>query len=89
MFRQLRAHYWWAGMERECHSIAAACEKCGSTKSQATMSVPIGSAPTPTRPFEVIHLDHKGESFPSAMDIHVSTCLLPSAHSPSSLCTTR
>jgi hypothetical protein len=23
--------------------------------------VPIGSAPTPTRPFEVIHLDHKGE----------------------------
>ena len=31
MFRQLRAHYWWAGMERECHSFAAACEKCGST----------------------------------------------------------
>jgi DNA (cytosine-5)-methyltransferase 1 len=61
MFRQLRAHYWWAGMERECHSFAAACEKCGSTRSQATMSVPIGSAPTPTRPFEVIHLDHKGE----------------------------
>ena len=48
-------------MERECHSFAAACEKCGSTRSQATMSVPIGSAPTPTRPFEVIHLDHKGE----------------------------
>jgi hypothetical protein len=42
MFRQLRAHYWWAGMERECHSFAAACEKCGSTRSQATIPVPIG-----------------------------------------------
>jgi len=61
MFRQLRAHYWWAEMEKECHSFVAACEKCGSTRSQATMVVPVGSAPTPTRPFEVIHLDHKGE----------------------------
>ena len=61
MYRQLRNHYWWAGMEGECHSFAAACEKCGGTRSQATMVIPIGSAPTPTRPFEVIHLDHKGE----------------------------
>ena len=61
MYRQLRHHYWWAGMERECHSFVAACEKCGGTRSQATMTIPIGSAPTPTRPFEVIHLDHKGE----------------------------
>jgi len=61
MYQQLRHHYWWAGMERECHSFAAACEKCGGTRSQATMVIPIGSAPTPTRPFEVIHLDHKGE----------------------------
>ena len=61
MYRQLRHHYWWAGMERECHSFAAACEKCGGTRSQATMVIPVGSAPTPNRPFEVIHLDHKGE----------------------------
>ena len=27
MYRQLRHHYWWAGMERECHSFVAACEK--------------------------------------------------------------
>lgn len=61
MYKQLRAHYWWAGMERECHAFVAACEKCGGTRSQATMSIPIGSAPTPNRPFEVIHVDHKGE----------------------------
>ena len=61
MYRQLRHHYWWAGMEKECHSFAAACEKCGGTRSQATMMIPVGSAPTPNRPFEVIHLDHKGE----------------------------
>jgi len=48
-------------MERECHAFVAACEKCGGTRSQATISIPIGSAPTPNRPFEVIHVDHKGE----------------------------
>lgn len=45
MYRQLRHHYWWAGMEKECHSFAAACEKCGGTRSQATLAIPVGSAP--------------------------------------------
>ena len=59
MYDQIRRDYYWHGMESECHAFAAACEHCGSTRSQATIGAPAGVSPTPTRPFEVIHVDHK------------------------------
>ena len=60
MYDQIRVSYYWDDMERECHAFVGACERCGGTRSQATIPVPSGIAPTPARPFEVIHIDHKG-----------------------------
>ena len=60
MYDQIRLHYFWPDLERECHMFAAACETCGGTRSQGTIKVDPGSSPTPGSPFEVIHLDHKG-----------------------------
>ena len=62
MYDQIRRDYYWYGMESECHAFAAACEHCGSTRSQANIGAPPGVSPTPTRPFEVIHVDHKSVS---------------------------
>ena len=62
MYDQIRRDYYWYGMETECHAFAAACEHCGSTRSQANIGAPAGVSPTPTRPFEVIHVDHKSVS---------------------------
>ena len=60
MYEQIQPSYYWPDMERECHAFAAACERCGETRSQGTLAVPAAMAPTPGRPFEVIHVDHKG-----------------------------
>ena len=60
MHGMIKASYYWPDMERECHAFAGACERCGETRSQATIPVPSGVAPTPGRPWEVIHVDHKG-----------------------------
>ena len=60
LYDQVRLHYFWPGMEKECHTFVSACETCGQTRSQSTIAVPQAMAPTPGRPFEVIHVDHKG-----------------------------
>ena len=60
MYEQIQQSYYWPDMERECHAFVAACERCGETRSQGTIDVPAGISPTPGRPFEVIHVDHKG-----------------------------
>ena len=59
MHELMRVDYYWSGMEEECHAFAQACFKCGGVRSQPTFDVPMGKAPTPSRPFEVIHVDHK------------------------------
>ena len=60
MYEQMRRSYYWDGMERECDAFALACETCGGTRSQATIATPVGFAPTSLRPFQTIHVDHKG-----------------------------
>ena len=47
-------------MERECHAFVAACHHCGGLRSQPVIGAAAGFAPTPSAPFEVVHLDHKG-----------------------------
>ena len=59
MHELIGRHYYWDELDRECHAFAQACETCGGTRSQPTFDVPTRSAPTPSRPFEVIHIDHK------------------------------
>ena len=59
MYQQIRSSYYWSDMEDECHTFAQACAICGGTRSQPTFDIPTRSAPTPSRPFEVIHVDHK------------------------------
>ena len=60
MYDQIRSSYYWQDMERECHEFAAACERCGGTRSQGTIGAEQRSSPTPDAPFQVIHVDHKG-----------------------------
>ncbi|RPG36136.1 MAG: hypothetical protein CBB72_004845, partial [Muricauda sp. TMED12] len=61
LYDQVRRDYYWPDMERECHAFVAACWHCGGTRSQPTIQVPSGTAPTPGCAFEVIHVDHKGQ----------------------------
>ena len=60
MYDQIRLSYYWPDMERECHAFVAACEICGQTRSQGVIGASLAAAPTPSTPFEVIHVDHKG-----------------------------
>ena len=60
MYDQLRVDYYWPEMERECHDFVAACHICGSTRSQGTIDAEPRASPTPSAPFQVIHVDHKG-----------------------------
>ena len=60
MYDQLRVHYFWPDMERECHAYVAACETCGATRSQGAIPVDPAASPTPDAPFQVVHVDHKG-----------------------------
>ena len=60
LYDQVKVDHYWDGMETECHAFVAACVKCGSTRSQKVIGAPAATAPTPTAPFQVIHVDHKG-----------------------------
>ena len=60
MYDQIRVGHFWADMERECHEFTAACLTCGGTRSQGTIGAEPGVSPTPSAPFQVIHVDHKG-----------------------------
>ena len=60
LYDGLSQDHYWPGMERECQLFADACDHCGGNKSRPTIKIPTAIAPTPARPFEVIHVDHKG-----------------------------
>ena len=60
MYDQLRVDYFWPEMERECHDFVSACHICGGTRSQGTIGADPRASPTPSAPFQVIHVDHKG-----------------------------
>ena len=59
LYDQMKRDYYWTGMRDECDAFVAACEHCGCTRSQPTIGAPPGVSPTPSRPFEVVHVDHK------------------------------
>lgn len=60
LYDSLRDVFYWSNMYDSCKIFVHACEKCGSTRSQSRIHVPRGSVATPSKPFEVIHVDHKG-----------------------------
>ena len=60
LYDAARDSYYWPTMKGECEAFCAACHRCGETKSTPTIKVPNATAPTPTAPFQVIHVDHKG-----------------------------
>ena len=60
LYETIREYYFWPGMEQECHDFVKACIICASRKPEPSHGAPAGTAPTPSRPFEVIHIDHKG-----------------------------
>ena len=60
LLNQIMRSYWWAGMHKECETFTATCAVCGGTRSGGIQSVPTQPIPTPSEPFSVIHVDHKG-----------------------------
>lgn len=60
LYNQLKASYYWKNMEVDCVTFTNACQVCAGVRSRALAKAPLVPVPTPARPFEVIHLDHKG-----------------------------
>ena len=59
LYEQVSRDYFWTGMRAECDAFTGACEHCGTTRSQTPIGATAGVPPTPLRPFQVIHVDHK------------------------------
>ena len=57
---QLARSYWWPNMHKSCLDFTNACMVCGERRSGGMQSVPTQPIPTPSQPFSVIHVDHKG-----------------------------
>ena len=57
---QLLRSFWWSGLHKDCADFVAACSICGPIKSGGMQSVPTQPIPSPSQPFSVIHVDHKG-----------------------------
>ena len=78
LYREMAEHFYWPNMEGDCHDFANACVICSSTRSRALVKAEVKPIPTPSRPFNVIHLDHKGPLPRSGPYLHilVVTCAL-------------
>ena len=57
---QLTQSYWWPRLPHDCEDFTAACSVCGRVRSGGVQKVPDQPMPTPSQPFSVIHVDHKG-----------------------------
>jgi hypothetical protein len=60
LYEEVSESYHWDGIKQDCATFTSACSVCGATKSRNLVKAPVIPIPTPSRPFEVIHLDHKG-----------------------------
>ena len=71
-------HYWWTTLEEDCHTFTNACSICSGLRSKARAKADVKPVPSPSRPFTVIHVDHKGPLPRSAKYtcILVVTCAL-------------
>ena len=73
LINQLQHLYWWPGMTKDCEDFTATCKVCGPLKSGGLQKVPDQPIPTPSQPFSVIHVDHKGPlpTVPGRKDRHI------------------
>ena len=56
---QLRS-FWWPNMDADCLDFVRTCTVCGQRASRPLQRAVHGTVPTPSTPFSVIHVDHKG-----------------------------
>ena len=52
--------YWWPNIAQDCEDFTAQCQLCSERRSGGLQRVPPQPVPTPSQPFSVIHVDHKG-----------------------------
>ena len=52
--------FWWPSMTQDCEDFTAQCQLCSERRSGGLQRVPPQPVPTPSQPFSVIHVDHKG-----------------------------
>ena len=57
---QLRQSYDWPGMSTDCLDFVRTCSVCQPVSSRPMQRAVTNPIPTPSRPFSVIHVDHKG-----------------------------
>ena len=72
---QISRSYWWSGIHKDCSDFTATCAICGGTRSGGIQSVPTRPIPTPSQPFSVIHVDHKGP-LPTQPGCHFTNILV-------------
>lgn len=60
LWHALSMDYYWPRMEQDCRAFTLACSVCGSVRSRTLQSAEVVPVASPSRPFEVIHIDHKG-----------------------------
>ena len=60
LYSEVSQLFHWEGMQRQCQLFTDACEVCSGVKSRNMAKAPVVPVPTPSRPFEVVHVDHKG-----------------------------
>ena len=74
----IRVSYYWPRMSADCLDFVNACTICAGVKSRKQVTAPVQPSPTPDRPFNVIHVDHKGPLPRSGRftNILVVTCAL-------------
>ena len=65
-------------MRADCLDFVNACVVCAGVRSRSLVKAPVVPIPTPERPFNVIHIDHKGPLPRSGRfsNILVVTCAL-------------
>ena len=96
MVEWLRPRFWWYNLDGDCVAFCKACEKCSGLRSESFPHPLTQTAPTPGRPFQVIHIDYKGplrrsgkNSAQSYSYILIVTCALTryTLYIPTSDCT--
>lgn len=68
---EISTSYWWPTLAADCLTFTDACTVCNQTRSRNLVKAPVVPVPTPSRPFEVIHVDHKGPLPRSGKFVHV------------------
>ena len=58
---QLKRSYYWPSMEADCTTFVTTCRTCEELKSRPLQRAPTHAILTPSKPFEVIHVDHKSK----------------------------